>query len=40
MNYFNINESKILENTFEFMNKFSKGEIIYLVKNPEEKCIK
>lgn len=40
MNYFNINESKILENTFEFMNKFSKGEIIYLVKKPEEKYIK
>lgn len=35
-NYFNTNESKILENTFEFMNKFSKGEIVYLVKNQKK----
>lgn len=37
MTYFKINESKILDNTFEFMNKFSKGEIVYLVKKADEK---
>lgn len=36
LKYFNDNESDILNGSFKFLNKFSQGEAIYLIKEKKE----